>query len=78
MSYLTDLGNTLMDKLSGLPETERAEIVAFVKSEVLTSYRNGLRDAEPKRPSPKADGQSSKDGQGGRPVRSKRRNYQQG
>lgn len=59
MSYLKDLGETLATKLSALPEADRDELIAFVKSEVLTSYRNGQKAAEEKRPSPKQGERSS-------------------
>lgn len=49
MGYLNDFGERLAEKLSALPEDVRDEIVAFVKAEVLASYKNGLRDAGQKR-----------------------------
>ena len=39
------------EKLAALPAAARDEIVTFVKAEVLTSYKNGLRDARQKRES---------------------------
>ena len=69
MSHLNDLGNTLALKLTALLETERAEFIAFVKTEVLTSYRNGLRDATKERPSRQTSERSQ-----ATPTR--RRNYQ--
>ena len=59
MSYLANLGDTLATKLSALSEAERDALIAFVKSEVLTSYRNGQKAAEEKRPSPERDERSS-------------------
>jgi len=57
MGYIRDLGSTLEEKLASLPETERASIIAFVKEAVLTSYRNGLRDAGSKNRSPRSEGE---------------------
>ena len=51
MGYLKNFGEQLEEKLALLPEEARDEIVAFVKAEVLTSYKNGLRDARQKRES---------------------------
>lgn len=59
MSYLTNLGETLATKLSALPEAERDELIAFVKSEVLTSYRNGQNAGDKKRPAQDRDERSS-------------------
>ena len=77
MSYLANLGEVLAAKLSALPEAERDELIAFVKSEVLTSYRNGQKSAETKRPSPAKDGRSATRDRKGRTAPRKRRNYQQ-
>ena len=57
MGYLRDLGSTLEEKLASLPEAERAALTAFVKEAVLTSYRNGLRDAGTKKRSPRKGGE---------------------
>ena len=76
MSYLTKLGDELAAKLSALPEAEREELIAFVKSEVLTSYRNGQKSAEEKRPTPERDGRSRTRDRKGRTAPQKRRNYQ--
>lgn len=59
MGYLRDLGSTLEEKLASLPEAERAALIAFVKEAVLTSYRNGLRDAGSKNCSPRTGGERS-------------------
>lgn len=73
MSYLKDLGAVLADKLSALPEKERNELVTFVKEAVLTSYKNGLRDAATPRPPRKGgDTASRRD----RPAPREKRNYQ--
>ena len=68
MGYLNDFRSSLDAKLAMVPEAERAAIIDFVSAEVLTSYRNGLRDAK-NRPSRKESERSSTGGQ-------KRRNYQ--
>ena len=44
MGYITIFGQELEAKLTGLPVEQRREVVAFVKEQVLQSYRNGLRD----------------------------------
>ena len=75
MSYLTNLGDVLAAKLDALPEAERDELIAFVKSEVLTSYRNGQKSAEEKRPSPERDGRSSTRDRKGRSASRNERNY---
>lgn len=49
MGYLKEFGEKLAEKLAALPASERDEIVAFVKAEVLASYKNGLRDAAQRR-----------------------------
>ncbi len=77
MSYLKDFGDKLAVKLSALPEVERAEIVTFVKTEVLTSYRNGQRDGEKNRTPAKTDERPSRQTPAGRTAPTKRRNYQQ-
>ena len=77
MSYLKDFGHKLAEKLTALPEPERAELITFVKTEVLTSYRNGLRDAEKGRTPAKTDARPSQHAPKGRPAPTKRRNYQQ-
>lgn len=77
MSYLKDFGDKLAAKLSALPEAERTEIVTFVKTEVLTSYRNGQREGEKNRTPAKTDERPSRPAQKGRPAPTKRRNYQQ-
>lgn len=77
MSYLKDFGNTLAEKLSALPELERAELITFVKTEVLTSYRNGLRDGAKDRTPAKTDARSARHDPKGRPAPTTRRNYQQ-
>ena len=77
MSYLTDLGNTLAMKLTALPEAERNELITFVKTEVLTSYRNGQRDADKKtRPTGKTEERVSKRDPKGHTAPKERRNYQ--
>ena len=76
MSYLKDFGDKLALKLSALPETERTEIVTFVKTEVLTSYRNGQRDGEKNRTPVKTDARPSQPDPTGRTTPTKRRNYQ--
>lgn len=76
MSYLKDFGNKLAEKLSALPDAERDELITFVKTEVLTSYRNGLRDAEKKRTPAKTDVRPSQHDPKGRTAPTKRRNYQ--
>jgi len=75
MNYLTKLGDDLAAKLSALPEAERDELIAFVKSAVLTSYRNGQQSAEEKRPSQTGDGRSQTRDRGDRTAPRKRRNY---
>lgn len=77
MSYLKDFGEKLAVKLSALPEAERTEIVTFVKTEVLTSYRNGQRDGEKNRTPAKTDERPSRPAPKGRTAPTKRRNYQQ-
>lgn len=77
MSYLTDLGNTLAMMLTTLPEAERNEIITFVKTEVLTSYRNGQRDADKKtRPTGKTEERVSKRDPKVHTAPKERRNYQ--
>ena len=77
MSYLTDLGNTLAMKLTALPEAERNELITFVKTEVLTSYRNGQRDADKKtRPTGKTEERVSKRDPKVHTAPKERRNYQ--
>ncbi len=76
MGYLKDFGSTLEAKLAALPEAERAAIIAFVKQEVLTSYRNGRRDAEQDRPPLQQDERSSKRGKWSRKAPHNGRNYQ--
>jgi hypothetical protein len=51
MGYLKDFGEQLKEKLALLLPEARDEIVAFVKAEVLASYKNGLRDARQERKS---------------------------
>ena len=76
MGYLKDFTSTLEAKLTALPKTERSEIVAFVAKEVLTSYRNGLRDAKQNRPPAKSGERSSPRRTEGDGARRSRRNYQ--
>ena len=57
-------------------EAERTEIVTFVKTEVLTSYRNGQREGEKKCTPAKTDERPSQPAPKGRPAPTKRRNYQ--
>ena len=76
MSYLKEFGDKLAVKLSALPEAERTEIVTFVKTEVLTSYRNGQREGEKNRTPAKTDARPSQPAPKGRPAPTKRRNYQ--
>ncbi len=45
MGYITELGERLEAMLSELPEEDRRAAIRFIKDELLTSYRNGLRDA---------------------------------
>jgi len=77
MGYLRDFGAQLEAKLASLPEEARAEVIAFVKKEVLTSYRNGLRDAEGGRSSDERQERPAKRGRKSRQAPAKRRNYQQ-
>ena len=77
MSYLKDFGNTLAEKLSALPEPERDELITFVKTEVLTSYRNGLRDGAKDRTPAKTDARPAQHDPKGRRAPTTRRNYQQ-
>lgn len=77
MGYIKEFSNTLEAKLSSLPEEARKEIVTFVAHEVLTSYRNGLRDAKRDRPPAKTDERSSPRRREGDGARRSRRNYQQ-
>jgi len=72
MSYLKDLGAVLADKLSALPEGERKELISFIKETVLTSYKNGLRDAATPRP-PKTGGDTAT--RRDRPAPRGKRNY---
>ena len=51
MGYLKAFGEQLEEKLALLPPGARAEVVTFVKAEVLASYKNGLRDARQERKS---------------------------
>lgn len=77
MSYLKDLRSTLEAKLAAVPETERGAVIDFIASEVLTSYRNGLRDAKANRP-PRARSERSATPDRKRSARSRDRdNYQQ-
>lgn len=76
MSYLKDFGNTLAEKLSALPEPERAEFITFVKTEVLTSYRNGLRDGAKDRTPAKTDARPVQRDQESQRAPTTRRNYQ--
>lgn len=74
MSYLKDLGAVLAEKLSALPQEERNELVTFVKEAVLTSYKNGLRDAATPRP-PREGGAARRDSRD-RPAPREKRDYQ--
>jgi hypothetical protein len=76
MSYLKDFGNKLAEKLSALPEPERAEFITFVKTEVLTSYRNGLRDGAKDHTAAKTDARPVPHDPKGRRAPTTRRNYQ--
>ena len=58
MGYLNDFRSSLDAKLAMVPEAERTAIIDFVSAEVLTSHRNGLRDAK-NRPSRKESERSS-------------------
>lgn len=69
MGYLKDFRSSLDAKLAMVPEAERTAIIEFVSAEVLTSYRNGLRDAKNRR----SRNESERSSAGGQ----KRRNYQQ-
>ena len=60
MGYIQDLRSTLEAKLAALPEPERAAIADFIVGEVLTSYRNGQRDATQNRPTRKRGERSAK------------------
>lgn len=51
MGYLKDFGAQLEAKLMKLSPDEREAVVTFVKDQVLTSYKNGLRDARQERKS---------------------------
>ena len=46
MGYITELGERLEAMLSELPEEDRRAAIRFIKDELLTSYKNGLRDAK--------------------------------
>ena len=77
MSYLKEFGDKLALKLSALPKAERTEIVTFVTTEVLTSYRNGQRDADKKtRPTGKTEERVSKRDPKVHTAPKERRNYQ--
>ena len=76
MGYLKDFGLELDAKLAALSDEQRADIIAFVKKEVLTSYRNGLRDAEKERSSTEPPEPSPKSFYRNRKAPPKRRNYQ--
>jgi hypothetical protein len=75
MGYLKEFGLELDAKLASLSEAERADIISFVKKEVLTSYRNGLRDAEQNRPPRERSERFAKSGRQNRKAPQKR-NYQ--
>lgn len=68
MSYLSTLRETLAARLSALPEAEREALIAFVLEEVLTSYRNGQRASDGKRPPRKDDGRAAAGNHVGRPA----------
>ena len=77
MGYIKEFSNALEAKLSSLPEEARKEIVTFAAQEVLTSYRNGLRDAKRDRLPAKTDERSSPRRQERDAAPRSRRNYQQ-
>ncbi len=50
MGYITDIGERLDELLTGVSPEQRRAILAFVKDELMRSYKNGLRDARKKPP----------------------------
>lgn len=78
MGYLQDLRSTLEAKLAALSPEERAATIDFVASEVLTSYRNGLRDAKQNRPPRKRSERSAKPDRKRQAPSRDRDNYKQG
>ena len=50
MGYVTEFGERLEELLYGVPPEQRRAILAFVKNELMKSYKNGLRDARNKPP----------------------------
>lgn len=77
MGYLKEFNSRLEAKLTSLPEEARKEVIAFVAKEVLTSYRNGLRDAKRNRPPAQTDERSSPRRHSADGAPKSRRNYQQ-
>ena len=77
MGYLQDLRSTLEAKLAALPDAERAATIDFVASEVLTSYRNGQRDAKANRPPQKRSERSARPGRKRQASSRGRDNYKQ-
>ena len=77
MGYIQDLRSRIEAKLAALPEAERAAAIDFVASEVLTSYRNGLRDAKANRPTRKRGERSATPGRKRQAPSRDRDNYKQ-
>jgi hypothetical protein len=46
MGYIRELGERLAEMLAELPDDDRRAVIEFIKDEVLTSYKNGLRDGK--------------------------------
>lgn len=78
MGYIQDLRSTLEAKLAALPDAERTAIADFIVGEVLTSYRNGQRDATQNRPPRKRSERSTKAAKQRRDTSRDRDNYKQG
>ena len=78
MGYIQDMRSTLEAKLAALPDGERATICDFIVGEVLTSYRNGQRDATQNRPPRKRSERSAKPERKRQAPSRDRDNYKQG
>ena len=46
MGYINEFGERLAPMLSELSEENRRAAIRFIKDELLTSYKNGLRDGK--------------------------------
>ena len=46
MGYITDIGERLEEMLSELSQESRRDVIRFIKDELLSSYKNGLRDGK--------------------------------